>query len=210
MIPYFPNQMKRKKYFAVGLLVAAFGVVPTHLMARELLVQDSAQLTAALQGAQPGDVVILKNGNWKDAEILVTKGGELGKPVEIRAENPGGTILGGSSKLEINAPYVTVDGLLFYQGAIARDAVIQFNSHHGIVRHTAIVDYNPASLETAYYWVFFAGDYNLIDRCYFKGKTNIEPVIGNKFDGSQHNSVIHSFFKEMPYAEPNGREIFRI
>ena len=190
--------------------MAVLGVTPIDLMAREVMVQDSMQLAAALQGAQPGDVIILKNGSWKNADIAVTKGGEPGKPVEIRAEKPGEVILSGSSKLGINAPYVTVDGLVFYQGAIAKDAVIQFNSHHGIVRETAIIDYNPASFETGYYWVFFAGSYNQIDRCYLKGKNHMEPLVGNKFDGSQHNSVTNSFIQDIPYAEPNGREIFRV
>jgi poly(beta-D-mannuronate) lyase len=106
---------------------------------------------------------------------------------------------------------VTVDGLLFHGGAIAEGSVIQFNSHHGIVRNTAIVDYNPAAFDTRYYWVFFSGDNNVVDHCYFKGKSNLEPVIGNAIDDSRHNSVVHSLFKNVPYVpKANGREIIRV
>ena len=179
------------------------------LFARAFTIQGPTYLKS-LETARPGDIVTLKNGNWLNATISVNKGGSLGKPVEIRAESPGGVILGGSSSLHINAPFVTVDGLFFHKGALAQGSVIQFNSHHGIVRNTAIVDYNPASFETNYYWAFFSGDSNLIDRCYFRGKNHLEPVIGNALEGSRHNGVVRSYFKDIPYAEANGREILRI
>ena len=188
-------------------LLMAFGHGTVY--GRALVIQGPNQLKS-LEWAKPGDIVTLKNGNWINAKISVKKGGTAGKPVEIKAESPGGVVLMGASSLEINAPNVIVDGLYFHKGALAQGAVIQFNSHHGIVRNTAIVDYNPAKFETRYYWVYFSGDYNLVDRCYFKGKNNLEPLIGNNLEGSRHNSVLHSYFKDIPFADGNGREILRI
>ena len=190
--------------------MAAAGLIRPSLSAREFLVQDRAQLKIALQSVKAGDAVVLKNGDWTDTQILVSAGGETGKPVEVRAETPGGVVLRGSSSLAINAPYVTVDGLLFLGGAIASDAVIQFNSHHGIVRATAVVDYNPADFATKYYWVFFRGDDNVLERCYFKGKNHLEPVVGNELDDSRRNRVTGCYFKDIPFAQQNGREIIRV
>ncbi len=186
------------------------GLAMGELKARDVLVQDTTQLASALKGARPGDVISMKSGDWKDVQIATTKGGEPGQPVVLRAELPGQVTLSGSSRLEINAPYVTIDGLLFQHGAISSGAVIQFNSHHGLVANTAIVDYNPAAFETNYYWVFFQGDNNVVDRCYFKGKANLEPLIGNALDGSRHNAVVHSYFKDIPYRDGNGREDIRV
>jgi poly(beta-D-mannuronate) lyase len=192
---------------AGGLLASVAG----RLSARDLLVEGRDQLAAALAGARPGDIVTLKDGEWRDAKLVVDHGGEAGQWVEIRAQSPGGVKLTGASRLEVNAPYVAVDGLWFHGGAINKGAVIEFNSHHGIVRHTAITDYNPVSFETAYYWVFFAGDHNQIDRCYFKGKNHLQPVIGNAIGDSRHNTVSRSYFKNIPYvAGANGREIIRV
>ena len=179
------------------------------LMARTVVIGGPSEL-GSLDTAAAGDVFMLKNGNWTNAKLVIRKGGSLGKPVEIRAESPGGVILGGASSLEISAPYVTVDGLLFHKGALAQGSVIHFNSHHGIVRNTAVVDYNPASFDTKYYWVLFSGSYNLIDRCYFKGKNHLDPLVGNSLDASRYNAVTRSYFKDIPYASANGREIFRI
>ena len=179
--------------------------------AREITVAKPEELKAALAAVLPGDTLTLKNGTWSDAKVAIAKGGEAGKPVVVRAETPGSVVLNGASSLDINAPYVTVDGLFFHNGALAHGSVIAFNSHHGIVCNTAIIDYNPAAFDTRYYWVFFTGDHNLLDQCYFKGKNNAEPLVGNdNTHTARYNAVTRCYFKDIPYADANGREILRI
>ena len=208
-----PVAQTMKSLFAQWVLGAILfaGLLVGHVMARDLRVETQAQLATALKTAGADEVIILKDGEWKDAKLTIKQGGQAGRPLVIRAENPGGVKFTGASSLEINAPYVTVDGLLFEGGAIQKGAVIEFNSHHGIVRNTAIVDYNPKAFETEYYWVFFAGDHNVVERCYFKGKNNLQPLIGNAIEDSRHNTVRGSYFKNIPYvANANGREIIRV
>lgn len=180
------------------------------LAARGIAVKDPGELRSALQSATAGDTIILGRGTWPDVQLTIDQGGSPEKPLEIRAASPGETILNGTSCLKINAPHVTVDGLFFYHGTIRKGAVIEFNSHHGIVRNTAVIDYNPPDFETKYYWVFFSGDNNLVDRCYFKGKNHMEPLVGNAIDDARYNGVLHSYFKNIPYAEANGREGIRV
>ena len=193
----------------IGLVLAGHISVPP-LAAREIAARTPAELTVVLKTVGAGDTVTLGKGTWTDLHLTIARGGKAENPLVLRAEVPGETILNGTSTLTINAPYVTVDGLFFYKGALSRDSVIGFNSHHGIVRNTAVVDYNPAAFETKYYWVFFSGDHNLVQRCYFKGKNNLEPLIGNAIDDSRQNSVLRSYFKNIPYADGNGREILRV
>ena len=176
---------------------------------RVLRLADASQLTR-LAEVKPGDTILLANGTWHDARLIVTRGGTAAAPVVIKAEMPGGVILDGSSRLSLEAPYVTVDGLWFQGGALDGGAVIQFNSHHGVVRNTAVVDVNPPKFETEYYWVFFNGDDNLVERGYFSGKNHLGPLVGNALSGSRRNTVSQSMFGSIPYAEANGREIFRI
>ncbi len=197
-----------------GLFFGSIGLLtfsPTSGWARDIFVPGPAELRSALLDARAGDTLTLKNGRWPDTLLNVTQSGAPGQPVEIRAESPGEVMLTGSSTLIIKAPYIIVTGLCFTSGSIARNAVIQFHSHHGTVRETAIIDYNPPAFETEYYWVFFGGDHNRIDRCYFKGKSNLQPLIGNAIDGSRHNAVTNSYFKNIPYVpDANGREIIRV
>lgn len=187
-----------------------FTLLTAALAAREVPVANAAALAAALPTAGAGDTLLLGPGHWTNAQLTIDRGGSAAQPLEIRAAIPGETILDGSSALAITAPFVTVDGLFFDHGAIRKGAVIEFRSHHGIVRHTAIVDYNPAAFETRYYWVFFSGDDNLLEHCYFKGKNNLEPLVGNAIDDSRRNRVRSCYFKDIPYAENNGREDIRV
>lgn len=194
---------------ALGFLLAGLSATPL-LSARDVTVRNPVELAAALKSAAAGDTVTLGKGTWTDLHLAINRGGKAENPLVIRAEVPGETILNGSSTLAIDAPYVTVDGLFFYKGSITRDSVVEFKSHHGVVRNTAIVDYNPPAFETRYYWVFFSGDHNVVERCYFKGKNHLEPLIGNAIENSRHNRVVRSYFKNIPYADGNGREDLRV
>ena len=182
------------------------------LWAREISVPNVAALAGALGSAGPGDVIVLAKGHWPDTEINVGRGGSEESPLTIRAESPGETLLTGTSYLEINAPHVVVDGLHFTQGAIdsKQFSVIHFKSHHGTVRNTAVIDYNPPEFEDESYWAYFSGDNNVVEKCYFKGKNNMHPLLGNAIDGSRTNTVRGCYFKNIPFADGNGREILRM
>ena len=177
-----------------------------------ILVAGPAELNAALKTAKPGDVITLKNGRWLDAKITINRGGAPEKPLELRAETPGEVVIGGSSSLIIAAPYVTVTGLLFKDGKLtAKENVIWFKSHHGIVQDTAIIDYNPARFETKYHWVDFAGSSNLVDRCLFQGKNHMGPLVQNDEFNCRHNALTSCWFKDIPLkANANGRESVKI
>ena len=194
----------------IPIFILAAGLAP--LQAREIPVANPASLQPALASAAPGDVIILAKGSWTNTEIKVDRGGTAEAPLQIRAESPGETLLTGASFLQINAPHVVVDGLYFTQGCIDPEkfSVIHFKSNHGTVRNCAIVDFNPAAFEDEYYWVYFEGDNNLLEKCYFKGKNNLHPLLGNAIAGSHTNTVRGNYFKNIPYADGNGREILRM
>ena len=192
------------------LLLLVFAIA----QAKEVVVKDASELRAAVGAAMPGDVIKLAKGRYNDVSLRLTRGGTESRPITLAAAEPGEVIFAGASEVELAAPYLVLDGLYFLGGALAGDkqdrAVITFGSHHGIVRQTAVVDYNPAAFKTGYYWVFFQGDHNLLDRCYFKGKNNLEPLIGNALENSRHNTVQACAFVNIPYDVGNGHEIIRV
>ena len=144
------------------------------------------------------------------------KGSSDKKPLVIRAKTPGGVIFSGNSSIEFDAPYATVDGILFQNGSFVEEgnkskSVVRFLSHHGSLVNSAIIDFNPNSPQDQYYWVFFTGANNTVSKCYFKGKTNMLPLIGNdNLDAAKNNSVLGCYFKDIPLSDVNGREIIRV
>jgi poly(beta-D-mannuronate) lyase len=185
------------------------------LSARDIVVKNAVEFKAAVSAAASGDVVLIESGTYSDVKIKFARGGTEARPLIVKAKVPGEVIFNGSSDCEFNFPHIVIDGLFFYKGSIApaegdENAVIKFNSHHGVLKNTAIVDYNPADFKTAYYWIFFSGSNNTVDHCYFKGKNNMEPLVGNAIDNSRNNAVKFSYFKNIPYQVGNGREEIRV
>ena len=176
----------------------------------ETVVTTNAELATAISSAKPGDVIVLKDGEWKDVDLNFSSSATEAAPITLKAQTAGKVILSGSSKLSLNKPFLKVDGLLFKGGAISKGAVINFNSDNCTVSNTAIIDYNPADFKTKYYWVFFSGNYNLLTHCFFQGKNNVEPVLGNAIENARHNTTTYCYFKDIPWAKQNGREIMRI
>ena len=196
-----------------SILWAVLFAIP--LSAREIVVKNDIQFKAALSAAASGDVVLVESGTYSNIDIKFARGGTESRPLIVKAKVPGEVILDGSSVCDFNFPYTVVDGLFFYKGLInpgegEDNSVIKFNSHHGVLKNTAIADYNPSDFKTKYYWVFFTGSNNTVDHCYFKGKNNMEPLVGNAIDNSRYNAVKFSYFKNIPYQVGNGREDIRV
>lgn len=170
-----------------------------------------AELAAVLARAQPGDTIVLGDGTWRDVAVVLSAAGTAAAPVTVRARTPGRVVFSGESSLVFAAPHVIVDGLRFTAGATKRNSVVQFNSDHGRLTNSAVIDYNPPDVATGYYWIYFQGNDNRVDHCFFQGKSHQQPVIGNHLKDSRRNAVDHCHFADIPYvAGRNGREIFRI
>ena len=180
------------------------------LSAAEHAARDARELAAAIAKAEPGDVVTLADGTWRDAAINVNRGGTPAAPLRLRAETAGKVILTGTSSLTFSAPHIVVDGLLFQGGALAKGNVVQFNSDDCRLTNSAVIDYNPPSSATGYYWVYLNGNRNRVDRCTFSGKNHHQPLVGNDGTNSRYNVVEYCRFKDVAHVSQNGREIFRV
>ena len=176
----------------------------------EIMVSNNSELTNAIASSRPGDMIIMKDGEWKDVEIDFNATATINLPITLKAQTAGKVVLDGSSKLTFSKPNLKVDGLLFKGGSIKKGSVISFNSDNCTLANIAIVDYNPTDFNTKYYWVYFKGNHNLMTHCYFTGKSNMEPLVGNDREDSRYNTVSYCYIKDIPYNEANGREIFRI
>ena len=175
-------------------------------IAAHAAVANMDELTFALAAAKAGDIIVLRNGTWRDASLVVRTAG-----VTIRAETPGRVVFTGASSLVFAAPSVTVAGVLFRDGAIANGAVITFRSDHGQLIDSAVVNYNPPLPTTAYYWVYFEGSDNTVDRCTFERKNHMGPLVGNAIQDARRNTVTGSYFHAIGSSSGrNGMEIFRI
>jgi poly(beta-D-mannuronate) lyase len=184
---------------------------------KDVLLADASAVRQALKKTQPGDTLIMRDGTWHDAKIILDVHGTASKPITLRAQTPGGVILSGASSIRIGGDFIVVQGLLFRDGAMPGGQVIIFRSessheaHNCRVTDCAIIDYNPASQGTNSYWVSMYGLSNRLDHCYFHGKNDESPLL-TVWVGSEPNYHLidhNSFFKRPPLGR-NGGETVRI
>lgn len=59
------------------------------------LVHDVAEFATAALALQPGDEIVLADGTWTDARLLLKGQGTAAAPITLRAQTPGNVILSG-------------------------------------------------------------------------------------------------------------------
>lgn len=192
------------------LFVSSCSTTLSEQSTNEIQVNNLEELKAAFSSARPGDHIIMANGTWENAVINFNASASRGTPITLKAKTAGKVILSGDSRLTFSKPHLIADGLSFQDGSPSSGNVIEFKSDSCRLTNSAVVAFNPEDFEEDYYWVFFEGNHNRVDYCYFNGKSNKQPLIGNSQDNARHNSVDHCYFKNIPYRSENGREIFRI
>jgi poly(beta-D-mannuronate) lyase len=199
------------------LLLQAGALALAAAEAASVRVTTAVELQAAAAQARPGTVVVLADGVWRDADLRVVATGTAAEPVTVRAETPGGVVLSGRSRLRLAGSYVEVKGLIFRDGGLPDQDVIEFRgdsrspAEHCRLSECAIVDYNAAVPDRDTRWVSLYGRQNRVDHCRFSGKTNggATLVVWVSTSPNEHR-IDHNLFGPRPPLGKNGGETIRI
>jgi poly(beta-D-mannuronate) lyase len=200
------------------LLIVCMTFLPG-VYGKTIIVSNNTELQAANMAATPGDVIIMKNGNWKDCEIMLTCKGTAEKPVHIRAESSGKVILSDKSYLRIGGDHVVVEGLRFIDGAAPKGSVWEFKAGKALATNCRITNclidsYNNKDKFDENYWVALHGKNNRMDHCGFLNKTNIGVLLAVILDDEQsrdnHHSIDSNYFGIRKPLGSNGGEIIRV
>ncbi|PQV48856.1 poly(beta-D-mannuronate) lyase [Jejuia pallidilutea] len=184
----------------------------------KLLISDIEQLNNAISEAKPGEVLVLKNGTYKNVLINFKANGEKNNPITLKAETNGEVIISGKSHLKFGGNYLVVEGLHFKNGYSPSDAVIEFRideetiGNHCTVSDCVIEDFNKMHRDDSDRWVQFWGRHNTLENCYIAGKTNRGPTIrvdlkGNAHINNYHQIIGNHFGPKPPKGGPSGETI---
>ena len=77
-----------------------------------ILVSNSSELNEAIKNAKAGDNITLKNGTYKDLEIVFEGEGTKDNPIILQAETAGKVFIECESSLKIGGNFLEVKGLL--------------------------------------------------------------------------------------------------
>ncbi len=188
--------------------------------AKSFKVDNIAQYKEKVKTVVPGDTIVLANGVWNDAQLILKAKGEDGNYIYLRAETPGKVIFEGASCLRLSGEWLHISGLIFKNGHTPRGAVIEFKTgskdyaYNCVLSGCVIDKYNQASKDSADHWVDIYGKKNTIEYCYFGGKTNegTTLVVWPNDSNSINNGhlIYRNYFGPRPRLGSNGGESIRI
>jgi poly(beta-D-mannuronate) lyase len=209
--------MKYTRWMAAAFCLALAASIDSR--AAEYLVNNPTQFNAAVASAQPGDHIVLAEGEWVDAYLNFRVNGTQATPIVLRAQTPGKTVLTGTSSLWIDGRHLVVDGLFFKDGALppgntAIEAyVIRFlpGSSNCRLTRSAIIDYSPSDINQRYFWVGIQGTDHRVDHNHFSGQNHLGVTVVMFLAGQPVNHRIdNNFIGNRPPGNGNGFEAMTI
>ncbi|WP_372652662.1 chondroitinase-B domain-containing protein [Draconibacterium sp.] len=184
------------------------------------IVNTVGEFTEAMNNAVPGDKIVLANGIWEDAELLVNAKGTAENPIIVTAEDKGKVIFSGLSNLRISGEYVEVSGLVFKNGYTPSNEVIAFRERKGVYgnhcRLTEVVidNFNNPERLVSETWVAVYGKNNRVDHCVLNDKRGRGVTMTIRMvDEACHDNnhlIDHNYFGFRQNYGNNGGETIRL
>ena len=194
-------------------------LLPVFAFARDIPVPDMEAFADAVKTAQPGDSLVLSEGEWKDVQMRFKGVGTQDKPITLKASTAGKTVFTGNSRLQVGGHFLRVEGLHFRDPAQTTGEVIELRAdskmlaYHCVVSDCAVTASTPVDLgkKTARF-VSLYGTSNTVEHCVFEGKTTggTTFVIWFTPGGEGRHVIRGNYFGPRPQLGKNGGETIRI
>ena len=184
------------------IVIHFFMSCQNNMVSENILVSNPEELNQAIKNVHAGDVIVLKNGVWKDVQIKFTGSGTQAKPITIKAETAGGVFIEGVSDLKFGGEYLVVVGLHFRNGYSPSKAVVEFKidnkniANHCTITNSVIEDFNKMKRDDSDLWVLFWGRHNTLSNSYIAGKTNRGPTVRVDIKGNENINNYHQISLE--------------
>jgi len=202
------------------LVIATAWLAVCPAQAERHLVHDAGQYAGVAKNLEPGDVVVLANGEWRDFDLVVRGTGTSEAPIRVIAQDAGEVILTGQSSLRLAGEHLIVSGLVFRDGYSPRGEVISFRrtkddlAHHSRVTETVIDGFSKPDRYESDYWVGLYGQNNRFDHNNLIGKTNKGVTMAVRLDSEasreSNHRIDYNYFGPRPVLGSNGGETLRI
>jgi len=199
-------------FLAICLFVSAAS-------ARPVMINDINNLSQAVREAQPGTEIVIRNGTYRDIQLVIHGRGTEGRPIIVRAETPGQVILSGRSNLRLAGEFIEVQGLVFKDGYSPNGPVIEFRhgrevANNSRITQSAILGFSPNDRTQANHWVIMFGRNNRFDHNVLADKTNLGVILVVELNEERHQEnyhrIDHNFFGRRPNFGSNGAETIRV
>ncbi len=197
-------------------LIFAFCLLASSARAVDHRAATVQELDEAINDADPGDTITLRDGEWQGLDILFDAEGTADAPITLRAETPGKAIITGPTAFRIGGRHLVVSGLTFRQ-AYNDDHLIAFRrnskqlAEHCRLTDCVIEDCNHPTDAGESRWISLFGRHNRVDHCSIIGKTTKgTTLVAFLGEEPNHHQIDHNYFGPREKLGKNGGETIRI
>lgn len=206
----------QKKLISLLLMLL---IVVTSATSKTYKAENISQFNTIIKSVNAGDSIVLKNGVWNDVQLKFAGKGEAQKNIYLLAETPGKVTFEGKSCLQLSGQYLYVSGFIFRNGMSPRSTVIEFRTNskdyaYNCTLNQCVIDKFNQPKDTADHWVGIYGKKNVVEYCYFGGKSNegttlvVWPNDSNCINNG--HLIYRNYFGARPRLGSNGGETIRI
>lgn len=195
---------------AMWLIAWAMMIAAWPVSATTHYVGSISTLTARINGAVPGDEIVVSNGVYTtSASVGISRAGSPTNRILICAETVGGVEIAGTHGFSFNsgAAYVTVQGFKFTHAASIN---MTTGAHHCRLTRNIIELTIPATNDVSY--VNISGDDMEVDRNELRNKStlgNMLDITGTGGQVARRLWVHHNYFHDFTSPGGNGAETIR-
>lgn len=199
-------------WFLASLLVTAAS-------AADYPVSDAESARKAVRDAKPGDVIVLREGLWKDVDLRLDGEGTAEAPITIRAAVPGKTVITGASRVRLGGEHLILSGIRLENLSMKNADWLEFRiDSKRRARHCRVTEclFSEAPEfkvgEEGNRWIGLFGSDNQVDHCSLVGKKNkgATLVVWLGDDDPGNHRILQNDFGERPRLGSNGGETIRV
>jgi len=191
----------------------------TCLNAKNYYLSDFIKLESILKEVKAGDTIIIKDGIYKNIDIIFKANGKLDKTIKLKAEHPYKVIISGKSSMSILGDYLEVEGIVFKNGYPSKSNLITIGSkkiisNNCILNKIKVINFNSKKSSDKYSWVtLYGGHHNIVKNSLFtcmKNRGVTLKVILLKNAKPNYHIIKNNIFSFREKGKKNGYEIIRI
>ena len=104
------------KILILSILFLSLFNLNCNLQAKEIVVHDNASLLKALNEVTAGSTISLKDGVYRDVQLVLLADGKSEQKITVQAQHPGKVFFSGNVKVELRGDYNILKGIYFKDG----------------------------------------------------------------------------------------------
>ena len=176
-------------------------------------IQSPGQFAKAIRNAQPGDTVIIADGDYKNWTASLDSNGTENQPITVKPQSTHGVRFSGVSSLSITGKYIEVSGFVFENCTMDEMSLVEFDGAENCLLSNSIFQHCSGSRPAVS--ILAGTKENEIAQCRFLDIAGRSVQVKVNDDIYQRgiptgNIIRNNSFQDIPPLNGNGRETVKL